>query len=288
MNETGDSGWLPESLRVERVVLTVHSTSAQLDFYREALGLTPVRDGDETELRAGSETLIELREDASAPQRVSDAAGLYHIAVRLPDRVALGDALARVRRAGYRLDGAADHVASEALYLHDPEGNGIELYADRPRAEWEYGPDGQVRLPGDPLDLSPIEAAGSGEPPNDIHDDADIGHVHLEVTDLASSAAFYREVLGFNRRLQKPRATFLAGGEYHHHVAINTRQSRTSPYRPESRGLHSIRFAVPPSALSTTRERLASREVSTTATSDGLRVADPDGIPLRFRRIPDI
>jgi catechol 2,3-dioxygenase len=284
---TAERGWLPESLRVEKVTLRVHAIAHQTDFYSEALGLDPTREGDRVELDAGGETLVELHGEPAAPERAADAGGLYHVAIRLPDRAALGDALARLRRAGCRLHGAADHVASEALYLQDPEGNGIELYADRPRESWEYTEDGQVRLPGDPLDLSPVEAAAPADQGAAIHPDADVGHVHLEVTDLAVSSDFYRSTLGFARRLQKPWATFLAGGSYHHHVALNTRRGRTSPYRPESRGLASIEFGVPASALERTRDRLAERDWEVGETGSCLAVADPDGIPLRFRPLKD-
>lgn len=181
-----------------------------------------------------------------------------------------------------QLDGAADHVASEALYLQDPEGTGIELYADRPRDAWAYTDDGQVRLPGDPLDLSPIEAAAPAEPGGSIDPEAAVGHVHLEVTDLEAATAFYRS-LGFHWQLQKPRATFLAGGDYHHHVALNTRQGRTGPYRSECLGLESVRFAVPESALERTREQLATMDWPVTEGADDLRTEDPDGLPLRFR-----
>lgn len=280
---SSESDRLPGDTRVGEVVLRVRSASDVADFYRDVVGLAPRRVDGRVELSAdGGRSLVTLVEDPDAPGRRADAAGLYHVAVRVPDRRALGDALARIRRSEWSLDGAADHVASEALYLSDPEGNGVEVYADRPRDEWEYTDDGQVHLPGDPLDRSVLEAAASPDLVDRVPPGTDVGHVHLEVTDLQAAITFYRDVLGFDQRLRKPRASFLAGGDYHHHLAVNTRGGRTTGYRPDALGLASVEFTVPDAAFDALRDRLLAHDVPTTARGASVRVEDPDGIPVVF------
>ncbi|MFB6310997.1 MAG: VOC family protein [Salinirussus sp.] len=275
---------LPEATRVARVDLRVPALDPAGEFYGGGLGFAVDRDGDIMRCSAdGDSSVLILEADPDATPRAAAAAGLYHVAYRHPDRTALAATLARLRAAGYRLTGVADHVASEALYLDDPAGNGVELYTDRPREEWEYTDAGEVRLPGEPLDIAPIEAAAPADPGARIHPDTDIGHVHLEVTDLERSAAFYRDVLGFNHRLRKPRALFLAGGEYHHHIALNTRQGRTQPYDPDAQGLVEITFDIPPAAFDRLQNRVADAGIDAERTDERLQVRDPDGIPLAFR-----
>lgn len=281
---TGDgSAALPAETRVEQVALRVRSVDDVAAFYREVIGLGVERDGRRVRLSAGDgEPLLVLREDQDAPERPATSAGLYHVALRVPDREALGAALTRIQRADHPLDGAADHVASEALYLTDPVGNGLEVYTDRPRDAWEYTDDGQVRLPGDPLDLAAVEAAAPDDPGDAIHPDADVGHVHLAVTDLDRSTAFYRDALGFGVRRRKPRATFLAGGEYHHHLAVNTRGGRTRPFDADSLGLESVTFSLPAPDVEATARRLERRDLYADRRDGSMAVTDPDGVPVRF------
>lgn len=281
MSSDHPNGSLPDETGVGEVVLRTRSAAALADFYGRVLGMEVDHVADGASLSAaGGEPLVTLREAPDAPDRESDAAGLYHVAFRVPDRAALADSLLRVEAADYPIDGAADHVASEAIYLTDPEGNGVELYVDRPRGKWEYTDDGQVRLPGDPLDRSEVTAHASGDPGDAIHPETDVGHVHLEVTDLDRATEFYRDVLGFNLRLRKPRAVFLAGGEYHHHLAVNTRYGRTRPYREDALGVEAVEFTVPAPAFDAVRERLRARDVETTERGQSVVVADPDRIPI--------
>jgi catechol 2,3-dioxygenase len=273
---------LPEETSVQQVVLRVPALADVLPFYRRGLGLAIESDGERAWVSAGDEVLLVIQADPDAADRSPASAGLYHVALRVPSRRELGAALARLRSASYELDGAADHVASEALYLRDPAGNGLEIYADRPREAWEYTAEGEVRLPGDPLDLSTIETSPPAEPGDTIHRDTDIGHVHLEVTDLDESATFYASDLAFNRRRHKPRATFLAGGEYHHHLALNTRGGRTAPYDPNSRGLTSVALSLPEADYDAALDRFRRRDLQISEEREGITVTDPDGIPIRF------
>src|SRR5205085_2490788 len=213
------------------VGLRVADIDRSRDFYTDALGLTEIGGGDGVaRLAADGETpLLELdaRESAGGPPAPPRATGLFHFALLYPGRAGLGQALNRLADRGVPLTGASDHLVSEAIYLNDPDGNGIEIYRDRPRDEWPAPQPGQsVAMDTIPLDLGPILAEAT--PPNGGADPGTVmGHVHLKVSDLERSIAFYRDVLGFDLMAQLgPQAGFLAAGGYHHHVGINVWHSR--------------------------------------------------------------
>lgn len=263
-----------------RVALRVNDLDRLAAFYRRVVGVQSVeREDGRATLRAGDDALVELIEAPEAPERPRAAAGLFHVAVRVPDRDALADALARVR-SEWTLEGAADHDASEALYLTDPEGNGIELYRDRPREEWPRRDDGRVDIGTAPLD---VEALAGGDADAGLRPETDVGHVHLEVSTLAPSRAFYVDAVGFEvSGTYDDDAAFLAAGGYHHHLAINTWNGRTEPVG-EHRGLTRFEVVVPDAdALAATRERLADHSVAVERRDAELRIEDPDGIELRI------
>ena len=271
---------LPDETRIGRTALSVSDLADLTEFYRDVVGLRVLRRDETTAVLGVDETpLLVLDRDESAPERQRAETGLYHNAFRVPSRAALGNALQRVRDR-WRLDGAADHLVSEALYLSDPAGNGVEIYRDRPREEWPTTDDGRVRMATDPLDFAGIDGAGTGEeraPPGTT-----VGHVHLEVSSLEAFADFYVDALGFDVRADVPGALFVAAGGYHHHLGANTWQRRTDP--AEGRGLAWFEVVLPDSKrFDAVRERIADREKEITDTADGFAVADPDGIELRFR-----
>jgi catechol 2,3-dioxygenase len=249
-------------------------------FYRDVVGLAPLASGDgAATLGAGGSPILELLADGDAPPRGGTQAGLFHNAFRVPDRAALGAALERVRDRG-GLDGASDHYVSEALYCTDPEGNGVEIYADRPREEWPRADDGTVEIGTVPLDLDGLAAESDGAaeaPPG-----TDLGHVHLEVASLDRARAFYADRLGLGVRTETRGASFLAAGDYHHHVGVNTWNGRTDP--AGGRGLAWFEFLLPDGgAVATVRRRLSAAGVPVTDRESGFEVADPDGIAVRFR-----
>jgi catechol 2,3-dioxygenase len=249
-------------------------------FYRDVVGLSVLDTGDATSVLGVADAPLLVLEDAKeARERHRSGAGLYHNAFRVPSREALGDALGRIRE-HWQLSGAADHWVSEALYLADPEGNGIEIYRDYPRDEWPLADDGSVQIGTEPLDLDRIEAAGTGErqaPPG-----TDVGHVHLEVRSLEAFRDFHVETLGFEVQATVPDAFFVSAGGYHHHVGANTWHHRTTP--SDGLGLSWFEVLVPtPSVLDALRERIGARGISVTETDDGIRVADPDDIEIRIR-----
>lgn len=262
-----------------RVRLRVNDVDEQAAFYRRVVGVPTVDRGDgRATLRAGEETLLELIEDPEAPERPRAAAGLFHVAIRVPDRDALADALARVR-SEWTLSGAADHDASEALYLTDPEDNGIELYCDRPREDWPRVEDGRVDIGTAPLDT---DSLAGGDADAELPRRTDVGHVHLEVSTLAPSRSFYVDALGFDvSGTFDDGAAFLAAGDYHHHLALNTWNGRTEPVG-EHRGLVRFDVIVPDAdALAATRRRLERHSVAVERRDDHLDIEDPDGIGVR-------
>jgi catechol 2,3-dioxygenase len=183
---------------------------------------------------------VELDGRPHAPARPRRTTGLFHLAILLPDRLDLARALRRVARAGWSLSGASDHLVSEALYLSDPEGNGIEIYRDRPREQWSYA-DGELRMATLPLDLDGVigELGTEEQGPEVMSPQTRIGHIHLNVGDLDEAEAFYHGLLGFDVTVRGyPGALFLSSGGYHHHVGVNTWAGVGAPPPPPgSRGL---------------------------------------------------
>lgn len=271
------AGRLPGSVHVEHAAIRVPAVDPLVPFYDDVIGLEVRRDADGAALAAGDRVLLELVEAPDAPPRRPTEAGLFHLAIRVPDRAALADALQRIRSGDASLDGASDHLVSEALYLSDPAGNGLELYWDRPSDGWPRGDDGRIRMDTLPLDLEALSGLAGGA--SGLPAGADLGHVHLEVTDLDRARAFYADTLGF--RVQAPdhrtRASFLAADDYHHHVGLNAWNDRTEP-NGETRGLEWYELVVPDAEAT---ERLRMRVDASQRRGD-LAVTDPDGIELRL------
>jgi catechol 2,3-dioxygenase len=235
------------------VSLTVSDLARSRAFYETALGLG-VRESDDGGLAfgvPGGADLVRLYGDPSAPALDRRATGLYHQAILFPTRLDLAHALARLAEARWPLDGVADHLVSEAMYLSDPDGNGIELYRDRPRADWRYD-GGQLQMATLPLDLRNLAAeldAADG-PQAAAPAGTVIGHVHLQVASIPDAEAFYHGVLGFDVTTRGyPGALFVSAGGYHHHLGLNTWHSAGSgPAAQGSVGLRSYEVVVPDAA----------------------------------------
>jgi len=215
---------LPDAAHVGAVRLQVSDLERSIDYYERVVGLrTIARDDGMAGLGADStRPLVWLREKGGirpVPRR--GVFGLYHFALLLPERAALGRFVAHILRSGVRF-GAADHLVSEALYLTDPDGLGIEVYADRPESGWRHaGP--EIVMTTTALDLGDLQAAGGSRdweaaPPGTV-----VGHVHFHVGDLVEAEAFYHRALGLDKTVWSyPGALFFAAGRYHHHVGTNT------------------------------------------------------------------
>ncbi|WP_336037013.1 VOC family protein [Halobacterium yunchengense] len=279
MTAPGDTA-LPSATRVGRVALRVPDLAEAVAFYREVVGLRVIdRTPSRATLGAGGDALLVLDAAPDEPERPADAAGLYHAAFRVPSRSALGDALGRVREQ-WTLQGAADHLVSEAVYLADPAGNGVEIYRDRPREEWPRTPDGRPRIGTEPLDVEGVVAAAAGG--TDAPAGTDVGHVHLEVSSLPAARAFYVDALGFDVVLSARGALFVAAGGYHHHVGLNTWRGRTAP--AGGRGLAWTEFVLPDAdALAAVRRRTEAAGYAVSPTDAGFVARDDDAIAVRLR-----
>ena len=239
----------PALLRPVAVALTVRDLALTEAFYRDVIGLQVVgRDDGAVHMGIGGTAFLDLLHRPDALPDDPAAAGLFHTAFLLPTRADLGRWLAHIGASGQSLDGGADHLVSEAAYLHDPEGNGIEVYADRPRAEWRWTstPDGRrIEMANRPLDTAgllgmasapPISTPWAGAP-----DGTRIGHVHLRVGDTAEARRFYGGTLGMDLTAGWPAAAFFGTGGYHHDIAANTWQSQGAGRRdPRRAGLARI------------------------------------------------
>lgn len=216
---------LPEETRIGRVRLQVSDLGRSLGYYRDVLGFRALEQAQGRVVLGahGSDApLIELVERPGArPVPRGGLLGLYHFAILLPDRASLGRFLAHLARIG-AYAGMSDHLVSEALYLQDPDGLGIEVYADRPRSSWSWA-GGQLAMDTRPLDAQDVVRAGGGEPWTGMPAGTTVGHVHLHVGDIEQAAAFYHAGLGLDAVVWSyPGALFLSAGGYHHHLGVNT------------------------------------------------------------------
>lgn len=233
------------------VRLTVSDLGRSTTFYEQAMGLRPTEldDGAVALSAPDGSPLVELTGDSSASRLDRRATGLFHLAVLVPSRRDLAFALARLIATRWPLDGASDHLVSEALYLSDPDGNGIEIYRDRPREEWSFGDGGALEMATLPLDLNGVADELSSTDPFQslVSAGTRIGHTHLQVAELREIEQFYAGVLGFDVIVRGyPGALFVSAGGYHHHLGLNTWNSRGSgPSVPGAIGLRSFEVQLP-------------------------------------------
>ncbi len=264
---------LPSGTCFEAVHLRVADLEKLEDFYQEVLGFT-VLGSDGVTATLGTEEgppFLALEASPGAPVRPAGTTGMYHMAFLLPSRAALGSMLIRVREVGYAFQGVADHGVSEALYLADPEGNGIELYADRPREAWQWEA-GELIMGTDPLDVVGLLQQGRRAALR-LPRGTRLGHVHLEVSSLRLAEEFYAGRLGFDVTMRRyPGALFLAAGGYHHHLGLNVWKGDRAPAPPiGSLGLTGLTLVVPDDNA---RRRILAGE-------DQGELADPDDVALR-------
>ena len=278
-------GTLPAATALGVVHLTVRDADRSVAFYRDALGLLPLeRAGDTVWLGTAGTPLLALHEDpsASAPGRT---AGLYHVAVNYPERIALGRAARRLAASRTPIQGASDHGTHEAIYLADPDGNGLELAADRERAAWpDLSKVDSIRPR--PLDLDGLLALTRDEPVLDTAEDGTrIGHLHLHLGDLDDGLAFYRDLIGFETQTVIPgQAAFVSAGGYHHHLAFNLwNGAGVGPQAPGTVGLGHWTIVVPePSDVASVRARVDAAAIATGDVDHGFSVEDPGGISLHI------
>jgi catechol 2,3-dioxygenase len=276
-------GSLPSSLRLGAVHLSVAELDRSVAWYQQALGLRVHRhESTEADLGDGVETLVVLHEDPRARPPGREA-GLYHYALLYPSREELAHAVLRLAASRTPMQGASDHRTHEAVYLPDPDGNGIELAADRPREEWPAGL-GYNGGPA-PLDLDSLLHTVAGEPPPAfVGEGLRMGHLHLHVGDVERGLGFYRDVLGFELQANLGSAAFVSVGGYHHHLGFNIwRGPGVGPATDHAIGLRSWTLQLPTDAdLAQLHARLDRAGVPAEPVPGGFRVRDPWQIPLTF------
>lgn len=279
------AGAAPDGTRMDTVELLVSDLDAMTEFYRRAVTLDVLdQAGPTATLGRGGVASIVLRQDKDLPGRDSRGAGLYHTAIVFQDQARLAAALASMaQHAGRLYEGSADHLVSEAFYFRDPEGNGLELYRDRPRDQWTIHPDGTVQMASEALD--PNQFLQRWYDPEIVEDSTDataaIGHVHLQVGDIPTARRFYQGILGFDVTADLGSALFLSAGGYHHHLGMNTWHSAGAGPRAATLGLGDVRILVPMrDDVEAFGERLRGNGIS--AADDGrvLRFSDPWGTRL--------
>lgn len=274
---------LTRPAHVDTAHLVVRDLDLVSTYYQRIIGLSVLeRSASGTLLGVGGTPLLMLTTASDVKRAPRNAAGLFHTAFLVPDRKALASWLFHAAHSGVQLDGASDHLVSEALYLSDPEGNGIEIYRDRSPLEWTYHADGTVEMATDRLNLQALYNSASQEPFAGMAPGTAIGHIHLQVGNVAQADAFYRDVLGLKIMARYPGASFFATGGYHHHIAANIWNSRGAMARENGMsGLcdYTLRFTdqAPLDQALASLDRL---EIATTRTAQGWSLKDPWGIGL--------
>lgn len=275
-------------LGIQSVQLAVSDLPRSVAFYEQALGLPLIAQTDDSAQLGGDRRRPALTLSAiAAPTPIPPhSTGLFHVAWLHPSRAGLAATVRRLAAAGWPIEGASDHGVSEALYLSDPDGLGIEIYADRPRERWQRPTDGHgVNMVTLPLDVDDLLAQAPAAPAPAIEPGTGVGHVHLKVADVPAATGFYGGTLGFERQAALPSAAFLSAGGYHHHIGLNSWQSAGGSAAGEQvPGLRLVEFALPgEGSLEQLERAVHDAGGEDPVREDGvLLVRDPDGQRLAF------
>jgi catechol 2,3-dioxygenase len=265
--------------------LVVTDLASVSGFYQSMLGLKVIEKTASGEVLGVNGTpLLTLTTGKDVRAAPRNAAGLFHTAFLMPDRTELARWLRHAAHNNVALDGASDHLVSEAIYLSDPEGNGIEIYADRSHDKWKFHQDGQVEMATLGLDLQSLYDSAPQDTWTGMADGTAIGHIHLQVGNIPAADAFYRDVLGLKIMARYPGASFFATGDYHHHVAANIWNSRGAGVRTEAMtGLsdYALRFNDT-AALDKAIAKLDELEMKSETRDGGVFLRDPWGIGLKL------
>ncbi|EAC4201300.1 VOC family protein [Listeria monocytogenes] len=276
---------ISEELRLGEVVLNVGHLKEMAGFYQEVIGLKLLEE-NERMVRLGvngsDEALLVLKKIDNAVVPEVPRIGLFHTAFLLPTRESLADVLLHLAKSGYPIDGAGDHAYSEALYLHDIEGNGIEIYADRPKAEWMRDGDGNLPMVTEQVDVDSLLQIATDEPFTGMPNGTIIGHVHLQVADADKAEQFYKEALGMNLTTAIPTARFFAAGDYHHHIGSNVWAGRNLENRGENEtGLGWFTIITPDKEAITANLEQQGYDVK--RIENTISVTDSNGIKIHFK-----
>jgi catechol 2,3-dioxygenase len=280
---------LPPDIKLGLVKLNVSNLERSIRFYKEIVGLQVLQStSTKAELTIdGSQPFLLLEEIQHAqvtPRR--SAAGLNHFAILLPTRKDLGASLRNLIQSGIHI-GQADHLVSEALYITDPDNNGIEIYCDRPRSTWRRDASGNYIMASDPIDWEGLLSEAEGYEWNGLPVGTTLGHIHFHVKNLQKSKVFYCDILGFDvvaDASETMKALFISAGGYHHHIGMNIWAGEDAPTRPSNgTGLDYYTIVFPnEKTRNEALERLQGEGVQATELDDALFVTDPSGIRLRL------
>ncbi|EFS04095.1 glyoxalase family protein [Listeria seeligeri FSL S4-171] len=274
-----------EMMRLGEVVLNVGHLEEMAGFYQEVIGLT-LLEKNERVVRLGvsgsNEALLVLRKIDNAVVPEVPRIGLFHTAFLLPTRENLADVLVHLIKSGYPIDGAGDHAYSEALYLHDIEGNGIEIYADRAKTDWMPDAEGNLPMVTEEVDVDGLLKIATGEAFTGMAVGTKIGHVHLQVSDVDKAEQFYRRALGLNLTTAIPSARFFAAEDYHHHIGTNMWAGRNLQNRQEQEvGLAWFTIITPDKeAIS---KQLEEKGYQVNRFEKTISVVDSNGIMIHFK-----
>ncbi|VTY23353.1 Catechol-2,3-dioxygenase [Streptococcus parasanguinis] len=274
-------------IHLAEVALQVKDLERQTAFYTQVIGLLILSQTDrEVILGAGGKALVHLIQ-TNREETVKSSYGLYHMAILLPSREDLADVFKHIAELNVPFVGAADHGYSEALYLEDPEGNGIELYRDKPVTDWDIREDGRIIGVTEELSAQEIYEMGRQVDPFVIARDTRMGHIHLSVKDSKEASSFYQTVLDLDDKFTIPSASWIASGDYHHHLAVNEWGGKHLANREKE--LPGLAYYVVEVASKDDLVAIAERAKGNGApvswmTSSELTFQDPDGIVTRVRK----
>lgn len=266
---------------VGQVNLKVQDLQRSLSFYTEVIGFKVlVQNENSAKLSADGKTaLLSIEQPVDIMPKQGRTAGLYHFALLLPTRADLGRVLDHLLKSGYPLQGASDHLVSEAIYLADPDGNGIEIYSDRPASEWDWNGE-TVMMATDAMDAKSVLAEGLNGTWNGLPEDTVMGHIHLHVSELSKTEEFYTRGLGFEVVCRYgSQALFISSGRYHHHIGLNTWNGVGAPTPPaNSVGLDSYTLMLPnEDSLKQTIAQLKTVGADVTEENGAFATSDPSG-----------
>nr|WP_238549769.1 VOC family protein [Candidatus Nitrosotenuis chungbukensis] len=276
----------PEA-RIGQVRLRVSDMQKSVQFYESVLGLKQITESPEKTLLSPNGkipyliALTKSKKELDLAQR--KRLGLYHFAILLPERKYLADFFVHLQeqKNEARIDGFADHAVSEAIYVRDPDYNGIEIYRDRPRSEWVWN-ENKVHMATNPLQLEDLLKESTGRW-NRMPDRTTIGHIHLHVSSIPKAEKFYSEILGFSQTAAFPGAAFFGAGGYHHHIAANTWLGENAlPVSKDIPGLDYFTIELPDrTSLQNTITNLSDNKIATRESAVGRFVQDPDQIQIQ-------
>lgn len=276
---------LHEQTQIGKVVLKVANLEKMIAFYTQVIGLSLIEKNQQTARLGTTEKILLELIKVENPLPLTRKTGLFHVAFLLPTRKDLGNTLIHYLQSNAPIDGASDHGYSEALYLTDPEGNGIEVYRDKPKSEWDIREDGEIVGITKEMDAEGVVAAADSQQ-SSFPTGTIVGHVHLKVADLAQTETFYTQVVGLSLKNNfGNQAKFFAAGDYHHHIGSNTWMGKgVPPMADNDLGLAYYTFVLPDKeAFESLLTHLEKKNVSfTLESSRRLALLDSNGIQVKM------